>query len=410
MTTYDCYDWIVVGNGIAGAALSYELKKVGFSVLLLDQSVSPQSATRYSYGGIAYWSGTTGWMRQLCQEGIALHRQLSDELAGDTQFRDIDLLLTIAPERDPAEVAATYAKFAIQPQLLEVTDACTLEPLLNPSAISAALCLPHGHVSPEGMVAAYNQAFRRLGGVIQIAGVTGWVQQEGKIQGVVTSEALYPAARVAVSSGAMTRTLLQSIGLSIRQCFTQAELMESLPVELKLRTLIMPAELQRFEMEAKAGAAAVDHLWDQPGHEVVPAVLDVGMVQFQDGSLRLGQVSRTLTDPVAKVDARASEASLRDAVSFLLPALLPALQTVPVTWHQCLVAFSGDRLPLVGAVPNADGIYAFTAFSNPFAILPPLARRFAEAVQQADIESGELPDPILIQLAPARFDRAPVPD
>lgn len=48
------YDWIVVSGGITGAALSYELAKVGLSVLLVEQYASPQNATRYSYGGIAY--------------------------------------------------------------------------------------------------------------------------------------------------------------------------------------------------------------------------------------------------------------------------------------------------------------------------------------------------------------------
>lgn len=46
------YDWIIVGGGIAGAALSYELIQQGFSVLLLEQDPTWQNATRYSYGGL----------------------------------------------------------------------------------------------------------------------------------------------------------------------------------------------------------------------------------------------------------------------------------------------------------------------------------------------------------------------
>lgn len=38
------YDWIVVGGGIAGAALAYELVKTGFAVLLLEQYEAPQNA------------------------------------------------------------------------------------------------------------------------------------------------------------------------------------------------------------------------------------------------------------------------------------------------------------------------------------------------------------------------------
>ena len=59
------YDWIVIGGGITGAALSYELRKKGLSVLLLEQNAIANNATRYSYGGLAYWSATTPLTRQL---------------------------------------------------------------------------------------------------------------------------------------------------------------------------------------------------------------------------------------------------------------------------------------------------------------------------------------------------------
>lgn len=393
------YDWIVVGNGIAGAALSYELQKVGFSVLLLDRSPTPENATRYSYGGISYWSGTTDLMRQLCQEGIELHRQLSAELAAPTEFRELDLLLTIDPDRDPAQVSAAYAKVAMPPTLLSAEVACELEPLLDRSAIAGALHFPHGHVSPESTVTAYNQAFLRLGGTLQIDTVTGWLWQGQQIEGVITSTATYTAEQIAISGGAMTRSLLRAAGLPVCQYFTHAELLETPPVEVKLRSMVMPAELQRFEMEAKAGSPDVRTLWDESGHEVTPAVLDAGAIQFQDGRIRLGQVSRTLTDPNAKTDKAASETALRKAIG----RLLPALESIPGRWCRCLVSFSGDRLPLVGAMPGTSRIFVFTAFSNPFAILPPLARRFAQAAGSTSKPSTK-PD-LLAQLSPGRFDR-----
>lgn len=393
------YDWIVVGNGIAGAALSYELQKVGFSVLLLDRSPTPENATRYSYGGISYWSGTTDLMRQLCQEGIELHRQLSAELAAPTEFRELDLLLTIDPDRDPAQVSAAYAKVAIPPTLLSAEAACELEPLLNRSAIAGALHCSHGHVSPESTVVAYNQAFLRLGGILQIDTVTSWLWQGQQIEGVITSTATYTAERVVISSGAMTRSLLRAADLPVCQYFTHAELLETPPVEIKLRSMIMPGELQRFEMEAKAGSPDVRTLWDESGHEVTPAVLDAGAIQFQDGRIRLGQVSRTLTDPNAKTDKAASETALRKAIG----RLLPALESIPGRWCRCLVSFSGDRLPLVGAMPGTSRIFVFAAFSNPFAILPPLARRFAQVAGSTSKPSTK-PD-LLAQLSPVRFDR-----
>ena len=35
------YDWIVVGAGITGAALAYELAKQGLQVLLLEKEKNP---------------------------------------------------------------------------------------------------------------------------------------------------------------------------------------------------------------------------------------------------------------------------------------------------------------------------------------------------------------------------------
>jgi glycine/D-amino acid oxidase-like deaminating enzyme len=382
------YDWIVVGAGLAGSALSYELAKVGFSVLLLEESATLQGATRYSYGGIAYWAGTTPVMRQLCQEAMAIHRNLSAELEGDTQFREVDLLLTIPPDRNLEQVVSSYAEMMATPALLSVEAACALEPLLNPGAIAAALLLRHGHVSPEATVNAYNQALVNLGGDWRVAKVTGFLSTGG----VITDAETYTAGNVAVCAGGMSRALLKKAGLSVPLYYSQAEIIETPPLDLKLNALVMPAELQRFALEAQA--SQVDELWDEPGHETAPPILDVGVVQFQDGSVRIGQFTRALTDLNAQVDEAESAAAMRTGIG----AILPVLKDVPGQWRSCVVAFSGDRLPLIGAIPQANHLHLFSGFSNPFAILPPLARRFA---QQAMGQQDE----ILAEFTLKRFER-----
>lgn len=42
------YDWIVIGGGIGGVALSYELARQGLQVLLIEQSVNLTGASRFS--------------------------------------------------------------------------------------------------------------------------------------------------------------------------------------------------------------------------------------------------------------------------------------------------------------------------------------------------------------------------
>ena len=388
------YDWIVVGNGLAGAALSYELARCGASVLVIDRALQPASATRFSYGGIPYWSGTTDLTRQLCQEGMERQRQFSQELEADTQFRELDLVLTIDAATDPTAIARDYEKFDIAPQLISPAEAQSLEPQLNPEAIAGALTVRHGHVEPMALVAAYNQAFQRLGGDRFIAEVTGLVKIGDRVTGITTPQQAYAAANVVVAAGGLSRQILQRSGIVVPVYFTQAELIETPAVDFSIRSLIMPAGLQRFELESQASQPETERLWQEPGHKIAEPILDAGVVQFLDGRLRIGQISRLLTSPQPPVDATRSEARIRAAVSHLLPVL----KDVPGQWHPCLVSFSRDGIPLVGGVPGVTGLQVFTGFGSPFAILPPTAARFVRWL------TGEA-DALIEQMQPSRFDR-----
>jgi glycine/D-amino acid oxidase-like deaminating enzyme len=381
------YDWIVVGAGITGAALAYELAKKGCKVLLLEQYATPQNATRYSYGGLAFWSGTTPLTRQLCDEGSARHRILSQELDADTEFRELDLLLTISTDTDPEAVAASYTRFAIPPKLLSVKEACELEPLLNQEDLAGALTVKHGHIHPEKTAHAYIQAFVRAGGEMEITQVLQILQNQVK-----TTNEIYYTANAVVCAGGLSRQLLKSSGISTKLYFTHAEMIETPPVDVQMRTLVMPANLKRFQLEADS--TKNDQLWEQPGLELVPPIVDAGAVQFRDGSFRFGQVSRALSDPHANVNLEQSEAALRASIR----KILPKLGNLPGTWHHCLVSFSNDALPLIGLIPEREGVHVFSGFSNPLVLVPPLAQRFADWV-------FEMEDEIITKLSPVRFEK-----
>ncbi|MBW4656113.1 MAG: FAD-binding oxidoreductase [Kaiparowitsia implicata GSE-PSE-MK54-09C] len=390
------YDWIVVGAGLAGTAVSYELAKAGFSVLLLDQSADPPNATRCSYAGIAYWSGKTPLNQTLCRETKALYPTLADELGQAIEFRELDLLMAIAPDQDPQAIAPAYADCLDIPHLISAEAAADLEPLLDQGAIAAALQVKHGHVNPALLVNAYRQAFLRQGGTWQTGCMTGVVtapDRDAHITGITTATDTYSAAHVLIAAGGWSRPLLKTVGISVPVYFTQAELIETPPLEdIALQTLVMPAVLQRFQMESTAADPTHAPLWDSPAQEVMEPILDIGAVQFHNGQIRIGQISRTSSSLNPPVDAATSEAKLRATVGHYLPRLAH----VPGQWCCCPVAFSGDALPLVGPVPGTTGLQLFSGFSNPFVLLPPIARRFAAA------QTGK-PDDLLSQMAAARF-------
>ncbi len=370
------YDWIVVGGGITGAVLAYELATKGLRVLIIEKDTRLSGATRYSYGGIAYLSGTSELTRILCQEGIECHRQLSEELEADTQFRELDLIMTIPADEDPQKAITNYAQFTTTPKLISVKDACDLEPLLNPDGMAGALIIPHAHIHPGYTTQAYHQAFLRAGGEFAIGKVVEILQKGNSIQGVKTINQTYYAANTVICAGGLSRALLKASGIAIPLYFTHAEMIETPPVNLKLRTTVMTANLQRFQLEKQATAPEFDSLWDQPENELVPPILDPGAIQFLDGSLRMGQISRIITNPYAKIDPVTSENAIRQEVG----KVLPALEHIPGIWHHCLVAFSNNGLPIIREINGVEGGYIFSGFTNPWVLVPPLAKRFANWV------------------------------
>ncbi len=389
------YDWIIIGGGIAGAAIAYELQQKHLAVLLIEEHIKSDNATRYSYGGLAFWSGINNINRQLCEEGKVRHLILSEELSADTEFRELDLLLTIPVDIDPQKIKEQYTRFATPPKLLTIQEATELEPLLNPEAISGALTVKHGHINPEKTTQAYLQAFLRSGGEIEIDKVIE-LQNLGETQSlgvnyatIKTLKNTYYAANIAVCAGGFSRQLLQKSGVNLPIYFTHAEIIKTPPVDLQLNTLVMPANLQRFQLEA--GSTKNDKLWNEPGNKL-GNILDPGAVQFLDRSMRLGQISYVLSDTHTNVNPAESEGLIRHSVG----NILPAISELPGTFHHCLVAFSKDSLPLIGSIPKQDNIYIFSGFSNPLVIIPPLARRFADWITNKE-------DNIISQLSPERF-------
>lgn len=393
MALMQSYEVIIVGSGITGAALGYELASLGVRVLLLEQDLKAPSATRYSYGGISYWAGTTPLTQSLCAESLAIHRQLSDRLEAPTEFRELPLLGIIEPDQDPAAILKTFQDFTVSPQLLTPKEAQTLEPLLNPDAIESAVLMPYAHINPSQTVEAYVQAMLRLGGsrlpetVVKLIATDGGVEVQGK-------QHLYHCDRAIVCAGGAARALLEASGLPLRQYFSHAESIETDRCDLQMQTVVMPATIRRFDLEK--AAAMDDQAWSDPEthhQELLAPVLDCGALQFKDGSLRFGQISRTQTHLFPNVSPSESERWIRDR----LARVLPKIAQIPGRWVTCTVAFSRDHLPLVGPVDPSGQIQVLSGFSNPMALVPATAQRFAQ--QLASGQDNESLTPFL----PSRF-------
>ncbi|AIE73457.1 MULTISPECIES: FAD-binding oxidoreductase [unclassified Synechocystis] len=365
------YDAIVVGAGITGAAIAYELQNQGQRVLLLEKHRQPVNATTFSYGGIIYWAGTTPLQRQLCHESRYRWTHLSQELGGETEYRELELLLYLRPEDDPRALAQQFNHCLIRPQQVDRLTAIAIEPQLNPDGIGGAFVVPQGHVHGGKTVNAYLQAFLRLGGIVRIAEVEGLITKRNRVQGVHSGEGNFFAHKVILASGGQSRTLLTSQGVNLPLYFTHAALLQTAPTKENLRCVIMPADLQQ-RPNLEALAPTLD--WHHPNDHCVATVLEPGAVQFFDGRLFIGQISQLVTSPHYRPDLAWAQQQLQTAIA----NILPRIARLPLTAHHCLVAFSGKPLPLVGEIPHLSGLVLFTGFTHPLVYVPPLAQKLAQ--------------------------------
>jgi glycine/D-amino acid oxidase-like deaminating enzyme len=254
-------------------------------------------------------------------------------------------------------------------------------------------------------VQAYNHGLQTLGGHRIIAPVTELVRIGERITGVITPTQAYAAGQVAIAAGGFTRSLVKTIGLTVPVYFTHAEILETPPLEPCLRTLIMPAALTRAALEADTAATSLETRWqqsdEQAGSALAAPILDVGCIQFRDGTVRIGQISRIHTALQPPLDQATGIAQLRQGIA----DLVPTLATRPSQWHSCPVAFSQDGLPLAGPVPGLQGLSLFSGFSSPFALVPGLAAHFAEWAIGKSASPTQM-DPLMAAVSPGRFDRS----
>ncbi|MDX1978181.1 MAG: FAD-binding oxidoreductase [Pseudanabaenaceae cyanobacterium bins.68] len=379
------YDWLVVGAGITGAALAYELQKAGFKVGLIEPNPDLQGGSRWGYGGIPYWAGSDLVTQTISAQGWQKYQGLSEDLGIDIGLRELPLLLTIAPEQDSGTMPGN---------LLSPDQAAQLEPLLNPRAIAGAWLLNHAHVSPVQLCEAYIQAFQTRGGKLIFAKA-----QQISTHKILTDQTSLAADQIAICSGGWSRELLARSRFQVKLYFTHCEVFESDPTDLELRCMVMPLTSNRLDLERQISQAAYETNWQQ--QRLIPTFdqisIDVGAVQFSDRSLKIGQSSYIHPDPNFTPDLDSHQIALFEQVKWVLPGLT----TLKGTYHHCLVGFSPDALPLIGALPQEPNIHLFTSFTTPMIYAPPLAERFA----QRFAASFRQADPILDRLSPQRFDQ-----
>lgn len=384
---------IVCGAGIVGSALTYELSRRGVAVTVIDPGgVCERGASRWGFGGTAWASAFTPATIEFARRGFNRYFELSEELPAPIEFRPGESLMLLRNQDEMDRASASAKEFRARGHQARVIGSgllAPMEPNLDFSTFAGALCCLQGHLH-------VTHAARTL-----VASATGaTVRDDLEVlgflpggEGVMTSGGPVHADTVFVCSGAWTRQLLGAAGFELPVLHSTAEFLVSDPVPRFIERGLSWDLGARTSAETAAGAPVARAAWDAGSAEpLTPMALEGGLVQFLDGHVRVGQVSRMVPAMPAAADPSSIEPLLAGA-----EPLFAGVRKLPnLRLEYRPVAFTPDHLPVVGILPGLPHVVAVATSQSPLVLAPAIGASLADWAMTGTW------DPLLDEWAPGR--------
>ena len=359
----------IVGGGIIGCSIAYELTRRGASVQIYDMRDVAQGATQASAGMLVpYLEGHgRGPLLDLGLRSFALYEEFVRRVRDDSGC-DIELTrpgsLQVTTDAEAAEhLAAAVAGLrsrGVSADFLDANQVRAEEPQLSETIVGALLVSQHSYVQAGSLCVALARAAALRGATIHRATRVKRLVTRRSGLGVETDSGLSEVDTVVLAAGAWSGRI------------------DGVPCAVPVR----PVRGQLLHVESD-GNAPRRIIWDDECY----------IVPWKDGSLLLGA-----TVEEAGFDERATTAAVRDlleAASGLLPSVWQArFRQVKVGLRPA----SSDGLPLVGRSDQCPGLVYATGHFRNGVLLAPLT---AELVAGLILDNRS--DPALDLMSPGRL-------
>ena len=365
----DC-DVAVVGAGVIGAAITYELVTRGASVTLLDCRGAGLGSTQAAAGMLVpYLEGFGHPLLPLATKSLEMYGAFVDRVSRDAGIgigyrRTGSLQVSTAdqPLDELQKRAADARARGIECELLDAHAARDAEPQLTPEVAGALLVKAHGFVVTSDLTGALTSGAIKHGARVRVPVRAQRIQREGdNISISLENDAPLTASRVVVAAGSWSGHI-------------HIEGVAPLPVR--------PVRGQLLQLASDA--PALNRIVWGPRCYLVPV------------SRTSILVGATVED--AGFDERTTVAGVRDLLD-------SACDLVPHLWQAAFVGArvglrpaTADELPIIGRSVKMPGLVYATGHYRNGVLLAPLTARAV-----ADIVLDNRDDPLLTAAAPQRF-------
>jgi glycine oxidase len=355
----------IIGAGIVGYAVAYELASRGAAVRIVDPRGAGLGATRASAGMLApYLEGHSPELLKLAVCGDASYDAFVARVQADAgrsiEYRRTGTLQVALNDEQAAaldDTARHLATIGVEHEVLDPPRMRALEPALVEQVSRGLLIRPHGYVVAGQLMSALVEALSRRGVDLTPSMVQGIARSGGRLR-VTTSDDAFETDAVVIAAGSW------SAGLTVP------------PVPVR--------PIRGQLLHVRFPQPPLTHIVWGTGCYLVP---------WTDGSVLIGATVEDVGfDEAATAEAKQQ---LLASASQLLPSVTSAdLQEVRVG----LRPHTPDELPVVGASSTMRGVYYATGHYRNGVLLAPIT-----ALMLADLMIDRRERPELALVGPARF-------
>jgi sarcosine oxidase subunit beta len=343
-------DVVIIGGGSTGASTAYFLAKSGVKVILLDKREVASEGGGRNMGGIRQL-GRHPWEMEIALQSIRDYETLHKELEVDVEYRKMGYLWVALNQEEWELQQRAFARqinAGANLILLEKKELLRKFPALARFVVGGTYSPDDGQANPIKVTRGYARTASKYGAKLYAdATVTGINVAGRTVVGVETDRGEISAPVVLIAAGPWSVGLAEMVGLNLPIRPVPNQFMVTEPIPPVIEPLVLTS---------------------------------VGVcVQGINGNMYVGNGNPPVEVQGFDESTNFSEMG-RTAKNML--KVVPTLHLAKVirTWAGIL-DHTPDDVPIMGAVPNIDGLYLACGFSgHGFAIAPQVGKLLSELI------------------------------
>jgi sarcosine oxidase, subunit beta len=213
-------DVVIVGGGISGCALAYQLAKRKVDVVLLERETLGSQSTGKCAGGVRQQFSTEDNVRVM-RLSVKLLESFEQETGHPADFRQIGYLFVFTQPQQVEDFRHNMEMWhrvgLTEARWVDPAEAAKMVPVLNvDDVLGCTFCPTDGIASPNDVTVGYATAARRLGARLREGvEVTGIDIASGRVQGVRTPAGEIATRLVINCAGPWAASIGRMAGLEI---------------------------------------------------------------------------------------------------------------------------------------------------------------------------------------------------